>query len=419
LTVVTGLVTDASNAPISGATVTAPGGLTGITGANGRFSIPSVPTILGNIFVTATFTPANQPTETGTSASVPPVRGNITDVGTTQLIPATFNTNYGTLVSQCDDCSFVYTLPFAFRFYGTTFTTAFVGTNGYITFNNGDSTYTESLPAFTNLPRIAAFFDDLGPSFNGYDNFAVPGLYVNSSIPGQFIVTYLHDPHFDLIGANTLQIQLYQDGRMIFAYQGISSLTTGTITGLTPGPNTPSQAVDYSQQRNVDIPAGTAVYEYFTAQNPFDLDNGFVIYTPNAGGGYNVRTLLQTAAPHNSVISGSGSGAAAPQAQTVTMNLAMRPKATPATSQAAFANAEVTVRSSGDPKFVGMTNTDSQGNFTLTGVPPGGISVSVTRKGQLIGQGAGVFPGGPLTAQRALAIGLSVPPAPKGNPVGQ
>jgi hypothetical protein len=165
----------------------------------------------------------------------------------------------------------------------------------------------------------------------------------------------------------------------------------------------------------VDVPAGTAIYEYFTAQSPFDLDNGFVIFTPNAGGGYNVRTLQQTAAPHNAVISGSSGVPAAPTAGA----FASRPEpraAAPSVNQA-FANAVVTVRSSGDPKYTGMTNTDAQGNFVLNGVPRGGISVTVTRNGQVIGQGAGVFPGGPFTTQLALSVGLSVPPAPKTAPV--
>jgi hypothetical protein len=414
LTLVTGLVTDVANSPIAGASVTAPGGLMGITGTNGRFSIPSVPTVLGNIFVTATFTPSGQPTETGTSASVAPVLGGVTDVGTTQLIPASFNTNYGALVSQCDDCSFSMTLPFTFNFFGVNYTTAYVGTNGYITFNGGDNTYTESLPQFSVIPRISAFFDDLGPSYNGYDNFAVPGLYVNSQIPGQFIVTYLHDPHFYLQGANTLQMQLYQDGHIVFAYQGITALTTGTIVGLTPGPNTPLQAIDYSQQLNVDVPAGTGMYEYFTAQNQFDLDNGFVIYTPKPTGGYNVRTLLQTAASHNSIISGGPTGGST---NAVLPTLTARVASTAPATQAAFANAEVTVKSSGDAKYIGMTNTDAQGNFEISGVPPGGISVTVTRGGQVIGQGAGLFSGGPFTTQRALSIGISAPPAPKSAPV--
>lgn len=409
LTLVTGLVSDANNVPVSGATVTAPGGAQAITGSDGRFSIPGVPTVLGSIFVTATFTPPGQSALTGTSLAVAANRGGVTDVGTVQLIPAVFNTNYGTFITTCDDCNFQRTLPFPFSFYGANQTVAYVGTNGYLTFGSGDSTYTESLPQFNSKPRISAFFDDLIGS-------GAAGLYINDQIPGQFIVTYLNDRHYSAGGSNTIQMQLFPDGRIIFAYRGITALSTGTIAGLTPGPSLPSQAIDYSHQLNVDVPGGTAIYEYFTAQNLFDLDNGFIVFTPKAGGGYNVRTLPRAPVAATGIVTGAGvnNGAAVP-------NL-YRPPAdgtgTRASAQAAIArplvaaslaNGEVTVRSSGNVKYVGMTNTDSQGNFVLSGVPPGGIVVEVRRNGKVIAQGADVFPGGDLTTSQVLAIALAPP----------
>ena len=82
-------------------------------------------------------------------------------------------------------------------------------------------------------------------------------------------------------------------------------------------------------------------------------------------------------------------------------------------SQSELANAEVVVRSSGNVNYVGMTNTDATGNFTLNGVPSGGISVTVSRKGKVIANGAGVFSGGPLTASGLLQIQLYAPVPPK------
>lgn len=400
LTLVTGTVTDQSNAPISGATVTAPGGATTTTGVGGSFSIPSVPTVLGNIQVNATYT-ANNVTLSGSSTAVPPVLGGVTNVGTVQLIPASFNTNYGTLISRCDDCNYPYTLPFPFPFYGTTQTQIFVGTNGYLTFNGGDSTYSENLPSFNDLPRIAAFFDDLYP---GPSPDPTSGLYVNNTTPGQFIVTYLKDPHYFSAGPfNTLQIQLYSDGRIIFAYNGIGSLDTGTIVGLTPGPNSPSQSLDYITQTNVNIPAGTDVYEYFNSTLLFNLDQSFIVFTPNPGGGYNVRTLTPAAARQNSIVTGSASGT---PADATTRTAAA---ATPKVTASQLAKAEVIVRSSVNHHYVGMTNTDAEGNFMLSGVPAGGVSVIVRRNGQIIAQGAGVFGGGSLTGPQVLSIVIAPP----------
>lgn len=297
LTVVTGRLVDANNNPLSRATVTAPGGRTGTTGSDGSFLITGVPTVMGNIFVNGTFTLSDGTELTGTSGSVPPVRGGTTNVGTATLISAQFETNYGTYLTNCDDCNFLRSLPFNFPYFGVNRTSAFVSSNGYLTFNSGDSTYTENVPVFTSLPRISAFFDDLYGRGSG-------AVYVNDLLPGRFIVTHDRVPHFSAGGSNTIQIQLFQDGRIVFAFKGITALTTGSITGITPGPNAPFQQVNFSDNRYFEAQPGTAIYEYFTSTNLFDLDNGFVIFTPTNGGGYNVRTILPTAPSASSLITG-------------------------------------------------------------------------------------------------------------------
>ena len=66
-----------------------------MTGADGRFSIAGVPTVLGNIVANATSTDANNNPLSGSSAPFVPVRGGSTDVGTISLIAANFVTDYG------------------------------------------------------------------------------------------------------------------------------------------------------------------------------------------------------------------------------------------------------------------------------------------------------------------------------------
>ncbi len=416
LTLVSGRIIDQNGAPVSGASVTVNGGLSGVTNASGSFAIPSVPTVLGNIQANATAT-INGTNLNGASLLTPPVLGGETNVGTIHLIPASFITNYGTLVSRCDDCYYPYTLPFSFPYYGTTVTSTYVGTNGYLTFGSGDSTYTENLPAFNNLPRIAAFFDDL---YAGQSADATSGLYVNSSIPNLFLVTYLKNPHYGTSTPfNTLQIQLYSDGRIIFAYNGIGSLNTGTIVGLTPGPNSPAQAVDYVTQTNVNIPAGTSVYEYFNATQLFNLDQTFVVFTPISGGGYNVRTIRASGTSQSGVVTGSTS--ATPALHTVTTRSSGAGSSTTAQagtlSTAQIAGAEVIVRSSVNPNYIGMVNADSRGNFVLTGVPVGGIFVQVKKNGTVLAEGGGNFTGDALTSAQALSIVVKAPvPSNKTQP---
>ena len=79
LTTVVGRVLDANSNPVQGATVTT-NGQQATTNADGTFSIPGVPTILGNIIVAASAT-VNGVQLRGNSASVAPVPGGQTNVG--------------------------------------------------------------------------------------------------------------------------------------------------------------------------------------------------------------------------------------------------------------------------------------------------------------------------------------------------
>lgn len=407
LTTVSGIVVDQNGAPLVGATVLTVGDLSVLTGPGGAFSIYGVPTVRGNITATARYAAADGTQLTGSSAPIPPVRGGVTDVGTITAVSAVWETSYGTFLSNCDDCAYNRTLPFTFNFYGHAYTNVFVGTNGYLTFNAGDSTYTETLPAFNSLPRIAPFFDDLYGRSQG-------AVYVNDQLPGRFVVTYDRVQHFSFGGSNTLQVILFADGHIQFGYRGITALTSGNIVGITPGPSTPFQAEDFSVTRNVDVPAGTSIYEYFTSTNPFDLDNGFLVFTTRPDGGYNARTILQPAAGGALQVSGAPAGVA--PAATAPANGVTASEAH-ATAQNVFAKADVEVLSSGDVTYRGMTNTDHRGVFSIKGVPPGGVSITLRKKGEIVGVAAGVLIKDP-TKPNGYTLEVKAPntdPKPAGN----
>jgi hypothetical protein len=86
-TTVVGNVLGAGGNAIAGATVSAPGGLQGTTRADGTFSIRQVPTILGSVSVTATFTAPDGTFYGGTSTPATPVAYGTTNVGTITIIP--------------------------------------------------------------------------------------------------------------------------------------------------------------------------------------------------------------------------------------------------------------------------------------------------------------------------------------------
>lgn len=83
-TTVTGQVVDTSAQPVSGATVTLPEQVTAQTGADGRFSIPHVSTVHGDILARITAV-INGNTATNASLPFPPVSGGTTDLGVVTL----------------------------------------------------------------------------------------------------------------------------------------------------------------------------------------------------------------------------------------------------------------------------------------------------------------------------------------------
>ena len=417
LTLVSGRVLDDAGAPVTGAQVMVTGDFAGATGSDGRFTIANVTTVNGNIAATASAT-INAVEVRGSSLAVPAVRGGTTNVGDFRLFSARWETQIGACWSTADDTFTQVTLPFAFNFYGTARTTAFIGTNGYITFGSGDSNYTETIPAFSTLPRIAAFFDDLYGRSTGCAHYNI--------LPDRLIVTYNTVQHYSVGGSNTIQMILFSDGRIQFGYRGITALTTGSITGLTPGPNSPTQQINFSTDRSVQVPAGTAVFEYFLGSNPFDLDGAFILFTPRPGGGYSVQTITPVVGAANVLVSSAtssggttplsrGAGTGAGDAEVVQLTIRSEGTLdtaadTPVAPQT-IGNAEVEVKASTDVNYTGATNTDRRGAFAISGVPRGGINVTIRKNGQVVGRGSAVLPPFP-TSQRAVTVVVVDPTTP-------
>jgi hypothetical protein len=86
-TTVVGRVVDVSGNPLARAAVSTFGGRSSITGSDGSFSITQVPTVLGNIAVTATFVQSDGSILKGISAATAPVTLGTTQVGTITVVP--------------------------------------------------------------------------------------------------------------------------------------------------------------------------------------------------------------------------------------------------------------------------------------------------------------------------------------------
>jgi subtilisin family serine protease len=110
--------------------------------------------------------------------------------------------------------------------YGTSYTSAYVGSNGYITFGSGDTDYTESFADHFAKPRVACLFDDLNPATGGQVSY--------KQLADRLAVTWLNVPEYGASNQNTFQIELFFSGRMtasflaIAAVDGLAGLSRGT-----------------------------------------------------------------------------------------------------------------------------------------------------------------------------------------------
>jgi hypothetical protein len=118
--------------------------------------------------------------------------------------------------------------------YGTRTNVVFVGSNGYLTMNDGDDNYLESLSAHFSLPRISAFFHDLNPETGGTISW--------KELPDRLVVTYQDIAQYGSPLGNDFQIEMFYDGRLRLTYLVINCFKA--LAGLSPGTGVPPAFVE-------------------------------------------------------------------------------------------------------------------------------------------------------------------------------
>lgn len=132
-----------------------------------------------------------------------------------------------------DDDSRLVTLPFAFPFFGRTYTSLFVNSDGNLTFGAADreSTARSLGRLLAGPPRIAPLFADFDPSTAGRVTFAASA--------DSAAITWIDVPQYDQKDRNTFQVVLSRDGRIAFAYdKGVSATIDEGVVGIAPGAET-------------------------------------------------------------------------------------------------------------------------------------------------------------------------------------
>ncbi|QXD14069.1 S8 family serine peptidase [Rhodocaloribacter litoris] len=132
----------------------------------------------------------------------------------------------GDPLSLTDESTASVSLPFAFSFYGTEYTSVNVVSNGYLTFNAGGSDFSNDPIPSTATPNnlIAPFWDDLNPGAGG----TVHTYY--DAANERFIVQFTDVPHYiSSNGTYTFQAILYRNGTLLFQYEELGNVTSATV----------------------------------------------------------------------------------------------------------------------------------------------------------------------------------------------
>ena len=148
-----------------------------------------------------------------------------------------------------------------FPFYGILYDTIYIGTNGYITFTQGDTTARISLTSLaTELPRIAPLWADLEVVDTGE-------IYYNR-FEDHHLVTWNGAGQPSYGGISTFQAALFDDGRIVFAYRKVKAQSA--LVGISPGrSDAEPQPVDFSSPPAEKV--NGAFFETFGKQKRIDL----------------------------------------------------------------------------------------------------------------------------------------------------
>lgn len=129
-----------------------------------------------------------------------------------------------------DDQGIAFPLPFQFTYYGNTFNSVWICTNGFLQMGTtGTTPWTEMAIPSTSAPTnmIAPFWDDMYLPGGGGNVY-----YYNDVANNRFIVQYDSMPHItNYTYRYTYEVLLYADGHIVFQYQNMS----GPVNSCTVG----------------------------------------------------------------------------------------------------------------------------------------------------------------------------------------
>lgn len=120
--------------------------------------------------------------------------------------------------------------------YGVYYDSFYIGSNGYITFNTGDTTSESNHENHFNQPRISGLFLNMNPAEGGTISY--------KQLPNRVVVTYDHVRLANIITEQTanFQIEMFFDGRIVITW--LQEDTYVGLIGLSRGEGVPEEFED-------------------------------------------------------------------------------------------------------------------------------------------------------------------------------
>jgi hypothetical protein len=174
------------------------------------------------------------------------------------------NPNEGTYLPLGDDdfAEVILSDGASILFYGIRYDRFYVGSNGYITFGQGDTEFSASLENHFNMPRISPLFTDLTPADSQSISY--------KQLQDRVAVTFKNVPLYgDKTAKNSFQVELfYVDGTIRITWLEIAP--TVCVVGLSEGYGLPPQFLESDLSKYVPCwPLGDFNRDYYV--DIFDL----------------------------------------------------------------------------------------------------------------------------------------------------
>jgi hypothetical protein len=136
-----------------------------------------------------------------------------------------------------------FSLGFNFEYYGNTYNSVRVCSNGFLSFTSTATTYANpGIPSSADPNAVLSpFWDDLYPPSGGQI------YYYQDTLNQRFIVQWNGVPHISSGGPYTFEAILYADGTIIFQYQTMVSLLNSATIGIESPSGTDGLQVAYNQ----------------------------------------------------------------------------------------------------------------------------------------------------------------------------